>query len=55
MLDDPVYRQKAIRKILAYMENGIYPMDKLILTCEIKEKALDTEMIQRVIEVYFLP
>lgn len=33
-MDDPGYAQNAVRKILAYEENGIYPGESLILTFE---------------------
>lgn len=53
-MNDSIYRKKAYKKLQSYMENNILPMEQLILTYETKEKALDAELIQKIIELYFL-
>ena len=40
-MDDPGYAQNAVRKILAYEENGIYPGESLILTFETEKKRIE--------------
>lgn len=53
-MDDPVYAQRAIRKIQAYEQNGIYPGEKLILTFETEKSVLDLRMVKRLAEKYLI-
>ena len=46
-MDDPAYAQNAVRKILAYEENEIYPGERLILTFETEKTVLNTKNIER--------
>lgn len=54
MMDNPTYRKNAFDKLNLYAANNIYPFKQLIITCETKEQPLDTEVIQRVIDAYFV-
>lgn len=54
MIDDPEYAKKACQKIMTYTANGIYPSVNLILTWETDEQPLNAEMIEKIIEYYFL-
>ena len=47
-----MYARNAVRKILAYEENGIYPGERLILTFETEKMALDVRMVKTLIERY---
>ena len=53
-MDDPAYAQNAVRKILAYEENGIYPGESLILTFETEKTILNTKIIERLVYKYLL-
>ena len=53
-MDDPGYAQNAVRKILAYEENGIYPGESLILTFETEKNVLNTRIIERLVHRYLL-
>lgn len=53
-MDDPVYAQRAVRKIQAYEQNGIYPGEKLILTFETEKSVLDLRMVKRLAEKYLI-
>ena len=53
-MDDSVYAQNAVRKILAYEENGIYPGESLILTFESEKNVLNTRIIERLVHRYLL-
>ena len=53
-MDDFVYAQNAVRKILAYEENGIYPGESLILTFETEKNVLNTRIIERLVHRYLL-
>ena len=53
-MDDPAYAQNAVRKILAYEENGIYPGESLILTFETEKNVLNTRIIERLVHRYLL-
>ena len=52
MMDDPVYAEKAVRKLYTYMANGIYLGENLILTAETKQQPLNGRIVQEVIERY---
>ena len=53
-MDDLGYAQNAVRKILAYEENGIYPGESLILTFETEKNVLNTRIIERLVHRYLL-
>lgn len=52
MMDDPVYVEKALKKIASYEKNGIFPGENLILTYEMKTIPLDQKMIMLMIQRY---
>ena len=49
-MDDPVYAEKAIRKINSYIANGIFPGDRLILTFESSGVVISDRIIKNLIE-----
>ena len=51
-MDDPIYAQNAVRKINAYIGNGIYPGERLILTFETEKTVLDTKIIKEFVNRY---
>lgn len=53
-MDDPFYAQKAVRKIYAYEENGIYPGERLILTFETEKTVLDMKLAEKMIHRYLV-
>ena len=53
-MDDPVYAEKAVRKIGAYIRNGYYPGDRLIITCETSLTPLNTKELDMLIDHYLL-
>ena len=53
-MDDPIYVQSAVKKIQAYMENDIYPGERLILTFETEKTLLDTRIIEKLATKYLL-
>lgn len=53
-MDDPGYSNNACLKLQTYMANGIIPNINLIITCETKECPLDPEMVEKIIEYFFL-
>lgn len=53
-IDDPGYAQNAVKKILAYEDNGIFPGERLILTFETEKTILDTRLIKRLVSRYLL-
>ncbi len=54
MMDDPTYAKKAYSKLQLYTSHGIIPSIQLITTYETKEHPLSTEVIEKLIEHYFL-
>lgn len=52
MMDNPIYAQKAVKKINAYERNGIFVGDRLILTFETEQTALSTDVLEKMIERY---
>ena len=54
MMDDEEYSRKALKKILLYERNGIYPGDRLILTHETAQDPLDTRIVQGIIHKFLL-
>lgn len=53
LMDDPNYRQKAIRKLDLYTKNGIIPSINLITTYETKTNPLSPEIVEKNIAFYF--
>ena len=53
MMDDEVYREEALKRILAYEKNGIFPGDRLVLTHETLKSPVNSRMIEKVILHYF--
>lgn len=51
-MDDPEYRNKAIKKLQTYSEAGIIPGVNLIMTFETQQHPLNTEIIKKTIEFY---
>lgn len=51
-MDDPVYTRKAVRKINAYENNGIYLGERLILTYETEQTILNTGKIEQLVKRY---
>lgn len=54
LMDDEVYLQKTCSKIYTYSSNGIIPSVRLITTYETKDNPLRLDMIEKIIEYYFL-
>lgn len=54
LMDDESYIQKTCSKLYTYSSNGIIPSVHLITTYETKENPLSLEMIEKIIEHYFL-
>lgn len=54
MLDDPVYLNKALAKLRIYAENGIYPNINLILSFETQAHPLDSSLLEKTIDHFFL-
>ena len=52
MMDDPVYAEKAIKKIAAYEKNGIFPGENLILTYETRTSPIEQKVVALLIERY---
>ncbi len=52
MMDDPNYVENAIRKIVSYEQNGIFPGENLILTYETKKNPLNQKVIKMMIQRY---
>ncbi len=54
MMDYRDYAKKAYAKLDIYQMHGIIPSINLIVTFETKEHPLDLEMVEKLIEHYFL-
>lgn len=54
LMDDPAYAQNACSKIQNYAFHGIIPTANLIMTFEAKEYPLSLEVVEKLIEHYFL-
>ena len=52
MLDDPVYLEKAMKKIEAYIANGYIPGINLIITFESSKHPLDLKTVDKLIETF---
>lgn len=53
MMDDAEYLRNAIEKIEMYACTGFYPGENLIITMESRDKPLNSQMVNRLIEKYF--
>ena len=51
-MDDPSYREGALKKLSDYALAGFFPGDKLLITCESGETPLDTRVVAATIEHY---
>ena len=54
MMDNEAYAENAVRKILGYERQGIYPGDQLIVTFETKNNPISMKQISGIIEHYLL-
>lgn len=54
MIDKPIYKQNALHKLNTYFSHGIYPTINLITTYETKEHPLNMEIVESIIQMYFL-
>lgn len=54
LMDDPNYRKNVHSKLQLYTAHEIIPTIQLITTYETKDKPLSTEMVEKIIEHYFL-
>ena len=54
MMDDPVYAEQNVKKIVAYEKNGYFPGKNLILTFETKQQPFDPRLMDDIIEQYLL-
>lgn len=52
MMDDSVYIEKAIKKIMAYEKQGIFPGEDLIITYETRKNPINQKNIKNLIEHY---
>ena len=50
MMDDSVYAEKAVQKIVTYEQNGIFPGEDLVLTYETKKNPINQKMIMEMIK-----
>lgn len=50
MMDDPDYALKAIKRIMEYQKNGIYPGQRLIITFESFDSPLDPKHVEQIAE-----
>ena len=53
-MDDPLYASKVFSKMQLYTSNGIVPSIHLITTFETQEHPLNPDLIQKIIQHYFL-
>lgn len=53
MMHQTAYRENTVQKLRLYGEYEIFPFHQLITTYESESVALDSEMLQRVIDMYF--
>lgn len=54
MMDDPTYAEAAIKKIVTYEQNGIFPGENLICTYETKKNPINQKVVKSLIEHYLL-
>jgi len=53
MMSQETYREKTVQKLRLYGEHQIFPFYQLITTYESESVSLDSEMIQKIIDMYF--
>ncbi|MBO4456486.1 MAG: hypothetical protein J5802_02065 [Butyrivibrio sp.] len=53
-IDDPLYSEKAVKKINSYISSGILPGDRLILTFETTNVVLNDVTIRKMVEKFLL-
>jgi len=53
-VDDPEYLESPLRKLRLFSAHGIYPSINLITTYETKDVPLSAELVENIIEYYFL-
>ena len=51
-MDDPVYAQKCINKLIDYMNAGYYPGEQLIITFETEKAPLKPDQVRMIVEHY---
>lgn len=54
LMDDPSYANNAFSKLQLYNSHGITPSVQLITTYETKEHPLSAEVVEKIVEHYFL-
>ncbi len=54
MMKDIAYRKKALEKIYYYMQKGYYPWDRLIMTFDKEDESIDSRIVSKLIELYFM-
>ena len=54
LMDDVNYKKKAFSKLQHYVQNGIIPGIQLITTYETKDYPLSLELIEKIVEYYFM-
>lgn len=54
LMDDPIYSKNTFSKLQLYTSHGIIPTIHLITTYETRENPLSSEMVEKIIEHYFL-
>ena len=54
MMDNEIYAEEALERILMYEKNGIFPGEKLVLTHETGKKPMDSRLWEKIICHYFL-
>ncbi len=54
LMDHPVYSKNAISKLQLYISHGIYPSIQLITTYETKENPLRPDLVEKIVDHYFL-
>ena len=56
MMDDPTYVEAAIKKILTYEQNGIFPGENLICIYETRKNPINQKVVNSLIEnIYICP
>lgn len=53
-MDDPIYARKAVKKLQNYEKNNIFVGEKLILTYETEQSAIQTKDIERLVKKYLV-
>lgn len=53
-IDDPEYYRNTCKKIQDYIQHGIIPSYNLILTYETEDQPLSSELVEKIIQYYFL-